>query len=79
MKNRREEILGAVKSTIEGWRRQHGLDICTDVQVFGRYAMYSFQPGEPQGYTVEVDLTTGESHHKGNGEGCFWTDWEECY
>ena len=79
MKNRREEILEAVKNTVEGWRRKYGPGICTDVQVFGRYAMYSFQPGEPQGYTVEIDLESGESHHKGNGEGCFWTEWEEAY
>ena len=23
-----------------------------------------------------VDPETGESCHKGNGKGCFWTDWE---
>ena len=79
MKNRREEILGAVKSTIEGWRRQHGLDICTDVQVVGSMAYYTFQPGSPMGYTVEVDLESGESHHKGRGAGSFWTDWEATY
>lgn len=77
MKNRR--ILEAIKNTVEGWRHQYGRSICSDVQVFGRYAMYTFQPGEPQGYTVEVDLVTGESHHKGNGAGCFWTEWEETY
>ncbi len=79
MKNRRDEILNAVKNTVASWRRQHGKEICSDVQVVGSMAYYTFQPGEPQGYTVEVDLATGESHHKGNGSGCFWTEWEEAY
>ena len=79
MKNRREEILEAVKNTVEGWRRQYGRSICSDVQVVGRMAYYTFQPGEPQGYTVEIDLSTGESHHKGRGAGSFWTDWEATY
>lgn len=77
--NRREEILEAVKNTVEAWRRLHGHDICTDVQVLGDCAYYVFQPGKPQGYTVEVDLSNGESHHKGNGTGCLWTNWEEAY
>lgn len=79
MKDRKKEILDAVKATVASWRRKHGKDICTDVQVLGRYAWYTFQPDSPQGYTVEVDLSTGESHHKGKGAGCFWTDWEATY
>ena len=79
MKDRKKEIIKSVKETVASWRRQHGQNICTDVQVLGRYAWYTFQPGEPQGYTVEVDLVSGESHHKGNGSGCFWTDWKEAY
>lgn len=79
MKDRRKEILKAVKETVASWRRQLGQDICTDVQVLGRLAWYTFQPESPMGYTVEVGLVTGESHHKGNGSGSFWTDWEETY
>ena len=79
MKNRREEILNEVKNTVEGWRRQYGNYICTDVQVVGRMAYYIFQPDSPMGYTVEVDLESGESHHKGRGAGSFWTEWEATY
>lgn len=79
MKNRREEILNEVKNTVEEWRRQHGKEICSDVQVVGNMAYYTFQPESSMGYTVEVDLSTGESHHKGRGAGSFWTDWEATY
>ena len=37
-----------------------------------------FSVGDPDditGYTVEVD-PEGMSRHIGNGEGCFWTEWE---
>lgn len=79
MKNRRDEILNAVKNTVASWRRQHGKEICSDVQVVGSMAYYTFQPKSSMGCTVEVDLSTGESHHKGKGAGSFWTDWEETY
>lgn len=74
-----EKMFESMKATVRELRRQYGPDICTDVQVSGQYAWYTVQPGNVQGYTLEVDLSTGESHHKGNGEGCFWTDWEQTY
>lgn len=75
----RQEILDAMNAEIKEARSQSGPDICTDLQVLGRYAWFTFMPDSPQGYTIEVDLETGESHHKGRGQGCFWTDWQATY
>ena len=30
---------------------------------------------DPYGYIVQVDPDTGMYRTKGNGSGCFWTDW----
>ena len=36
---------------------------------------YNFMAGDITGYTMELDPETGESRHRGNGPGCFWTYW----
>ena len=66
-----------IEKDINTLREKYGNDICTDVMVCSNIATYRVMPSDITGYTVEVDLDTGKSRHKGNGVGCFWTEWED--
>ena len=41
------------------------------------HIFFTVDPDDITGYTVEVDPETGRSRHIGNGQGCFWTEWEQ--
>lgn len=41
----------------------------------GNILTYTVNADSVIGYTVEVDTETGNKRTCGNGEGCFWTDW----
>ena len=66
-----------IEKDIKSLRDQYGNDICTDAMVHLNTVMYRVMPDDVTGYIMEVDLDTGKSRHKGNGVGCFWTEWEE--
>lgn len=40
------------------------------------YLFFSVMPDDVTGYTVQINPETGESRHRGNSAGCFWTEWE---
>lgn len=40
------------------------------------HIFFTVDPDDITGYTMEVDPDSGRSRHIGNGQGCFWTEWE---
>ena len=69
-------VLAEWSRTIDSYRDQWGADICTPITVDRGVAHFTFDPDSASGYEMLIDLYTGQTSHKGFGQGCFWTDWE---